>query len=688
MGTLPLLTRVAFRNLFRHRVKSLIVGAIMAFGTFLILFGFAHVSSIQAAMEESVTSSVAGHLQVYSANAKDELAIFGGMSMSRPDIGHIADFAKLDQAISDVPNVKEVVPMGIDMAFANSSSDLDRNLAELRAAVNARDPVGIHAGKALILQHVQLLAEEAKHAGELSADTERVATEQKDLARATSDAFWGTEFEQDPLAALEFLENRIAPIAGEGKQLWVSYVGTDLDLFRKTFDRFEIVQGEMVPEGKRGILLNQKFMEDWVKHLTARELDKIKKARESGKTIAGDTALAQQVARNSRQYRPIMFQLDPTEAAAVEAELRKDLPEVKGGLAELLQAFLSVTDENFDARYARFYEVIAPRIRLYEVSVGDILTMQGWTRSGYQKSVNLKIYGTFKFKGVEGSELAGALNLIDLASFRELLGLMTADKKKELDAIKQRVGVAEVKREDAEAALFGDGGEIAVAATSGQVIDEVGSLAGGPSWDLPVTRADREGGAILNAAIILDDPSQVWQTRAAVEEAAKAAGIELKVVNWQQAAGFVGQFIFVVQLVLFVAILIITIVALVIINNTMLTATLERTGEIGTMRAIGAQRRFVLAMFVLESMGLGLLAGIVGAVVGGAAVAWLGSTGVPATSDFTLFLFGGPRLYPHAGAGHYVAAIVATILVGLVSAIYPARLATRVQPIEAMRAED
>ena len=47
-------------------------------------------------------------------------------------------------------------------------------------------------------------------------------------------------------------------------------------------------------------------------------------------------------------------------------------------------------------------------------------------------------------------------------------------------------------------------------------------------------------------------------------------------------------------------------------------ATLQRVREIGTMRAIGAQRRFVLTMLLVEIAAVGVVFGLAGAVLGGA----------------------------------------------------------------------
>ncbi len=125
-----------------------------------------------------------------------------------------------------------------------------------------------------------------------------------------------------------------------------------------------------------------------------------------------------------------------------------------------------------------------------------------------------------------------------------------------------------------------------------------------------------ERGVVLNAAVILKDPKKIKETIAAIEAQGKQDGLTLKAIDWQEAAGLIGQFINVIRMVLYVAILIIFLIALVIINNALVMATLERVQEIGTLRAIGAQRRFILAMLVIESIVVGLIFGGLGAVRG------------------------------------------------------------------------
>src|SRR5437870_2867706 len=115
----------------------------------------------------------------------------------------------------------------------------------------------------------------------------------------------------------------------------------------------------------------------------------------------------------------------------------------------MLVKLLTVDDANFRERYAIFYRDIAPLIELYKIRVGDTLTIKAFTKSGYVQSVNVKVYGTFQFKGLETSSLAGSENLMDLVSFRELYGYLTAEKIAEIEKMKKAAGAKSVSREHA-----------------------------------------------------------------------------------------------------------------------------------------------------------------------------------------------------------------------------------------------
>ena len=197
-----------------------------------------------------------------------------------------------------------------------------------------------------------------------------------------------------------------------------------------------------------------------------------------------------------------------------------------------------------------------------------------------------------------------------------------------------------------------------------------------------------ESGLALNAAVLFKDPHQLAAGIRAVQAAADTAGLNLQVVDWQTASGIVGQFIIVLRVVLWITIFIIFLVALFIINNSMVMTTLERVTEIGTMRAIGAPRRWVTGLFLTETLVLGGIAGTVGVALGLGVIFWLGRVGIPAGVDILVLLFAGPRLYPVANFGNVLFGLVSVIGVSTLSTLYPAFLAARVQPVVAMNQKE
>ncbi|MGZ3460960.1 MAG: ABC transporter permease, partial [Archangium sp.] len=270
------------------------------------------------------------------------------------------------------------------------------------------------------------------------------------------------------------------------------------------------------------------------------------------------------------------------------------------------------------------------------------------------------------------------------------------EKKEELAKLQAASGVQEVKREDAEAALFGEQGSASLVAegTAGR-IDEDKQLDGRDQQrrreelaSRVYTQQEIEGGVVLSAAVLLKHPEELEQTMAELQSTAKAAGLPLRVISWQKASGLLGQFVLVAKLVLYFAVFIIFVVALVIINNAMMMATLQRVREVGTLRAIGAQRSFVLSMVLVETVVLGLVFGMLGAAAGGTIMQVLGHVGVPASNEALYFFFSGPRLFPTLHTSNLAAAFVIVLGVSALSTFYPAFLATRVSPLQAMQTDE
>jgi ABC-type lipoprotein release transport system permease subunit len=714
LATLGVVAQMAFRNLFASRLKTIIVGGIIFFGGLLVVAGNSLLDSLVASMSRSVIGSVAGHIQVYNAQSKDKLEVMGRMMMGDPDITQLDDFAKVRESLLKVPNVKSVVPMGISGALVTSGNTIDLALEKLRNAVKAKDAAQIESEKSHVRQIVQVLQNDLKNAKQVQDERTIDKEDVEAVARASSDAFW-RDFDKQPLESLEFLENRIATQAADADLLFLNYVGTDFQAFQKAFDRMRIVEGSMVPPGKRGFLFSKQVYEDQLKLKAARRLDKIKEGLDNeGLTIAADPDLKRMVRENVSQVREILLQLDAAKTADFRAKLQRELGSQENDVGKLLAAFFQTDEQNFHQRYDFFYKQLAPSLELYRVRIGDVLTIKAFTRSGYVQSVNVPVYGAFEFQGLEKSTLAGALNLMDMVSFRELYGFMSGERLAEIQQLQKAAGAHEVSRENAEAELFGSKASddapapapapeakaprhITATTTPGvaPVMHDVGESLGGKlqreearSRVFPPDEVEK--GVVLNAAVILKDPSpkKIRETMAAIEAQGAKDGLTLKAIDWQQAAGLIGQFVNVIRMVLYVAILIIFLIALVIINNALVMATLERVKEIGTLRAIGAQRRFILAMLVVEAIVVGIIFGGLGAALGAVIVSIVGKVGIPAKSDVWFFFFSGPRLHPFIGTSNIVAAFIIVLLVSAFSSFYPAWIAMRVTPRQAMAEEE
>ena len=163
--------------------------------------------------------------------------------------------------------------------------------------------------------------------------------------------------------------------------------------------------------------------------------------------------------------------------------------------------------------------------------------------------------------------------------------------------------------------------------------------------------------------------------------------IGAKAGGWRDAAGPFAQSIDVVRTVFSVAILIVAIVAVIIIMNTLVISVIERTGEIGTMRALGAQKPFVWLMFLVETLTVTIVFGIVGIALASGLIGLVNLFHIQTTSDFVQILFGGKVLRMAVRPVSFLTTLAMVALVGLVSHLYPVIVALRVPPVRAMQGE-
>lgn len=190
--------------------------------------------------------------------------------------------------------------------------------------------------------------------------------------------------------------------------------------------------------------------------------------------------------------------------------------------------------------------------------------------------------------------------------------------------------------------------------------------------------------AAWSFVLVRTGPGEAARVRSDLADAAKRKGLGVRLMDWRSAAGSSAQALFALQALFYVALGFIAIGAVLVIMNSLVISVLERTGEIGTMRGLGAGRGFIRGLFVAESMTLTVVAGTVGIALGILLCAAMGRTGIALSNPFLVSLFGGARLVPLVSVKGLVLHFLIAVLLGGISWIYPVSVALKIQPVAAM----
>ena len=123
--------------------------------------------------------------------------------------------------------------------------------------------------------------------------------------------------------------------------------------------------------------------------------------------------------------------------------------------------------------------------------------------------------------------------------------------------------------------------------------------------------------------------------------------------------------------------------------NTMMMSVLERTDEIGVLRAMGLRRRGAVGLFVVEALVLGVVGGLVGVALGAIPAWYLASHGLELSEQVTANMGGQLPIRTTIKAaldgGIFVSAFACGVLMALIGSVLPAIRAALISPVTAMR---
>lgn len=183
--------------------------------------------------------------------------------------------------------------------------------------------------------------------------------------------------------------------------------------------------------------------------------------------------------------------------------------------------------------------------------------------------------------------------------------------------------------------------------------------------------------------VLLDDTERTDEYLAQFRARFPEAAHHLQFVPWYERADFYNKTVALFSQQIDVLRAVIAVIIVLSISNMLIMNVLERTGEIGTLLAIGFERRGVLRQFAIEGVLLGVVGGLLGVVVGYLLAVLISAIGIPMPpppgmeEGYT----GAIRVGWVVLSKAFVVALATTVLAGL----YPAWKASRLNIVDALR---
>jgi putative ABC transport system permease protein len=156
--------------------------------------------------------------------------------------------------------------------------------------------------------------------------------------------------------------------------------------------------------------------------------------------------------------------------------------------------------------------------------------------------------------------------------------------------------------------------------------------------------------------------------------------------DWYRTVGGNASLVRYLQILFNAGLVFVAVGAAIIATNALVLSVLERTGEIGTMRALGAGRARVALMIAMETLVVVTGSAVVGIVLGALATQALNGADYLVANRYIAILFGGEPVRGIVSSGLVLSHAVAAIVLTAVAVIYPLKKALGVSPREAMAA--
>ena len=162
-------------------------------------------------------------------------------------------------------------------------------------------------------------------------------------------------------------------------------------------------------------------------------------------------------------------------------------------------------------------------------------------------------------------------------------------------------------------------------------------------------------------------------------------GWPVQATDWRHAAGSTALYLHWMRIIFNIGISIVLFAGFIIVNNTLVINILDRSQEIGTLRAIGAKKRFISLQCMAETFILTLTSGLIGVLLGVWVCSLITKANIVLHNSFLIQLFGGDALKVFVTPGNVLKMFMLVVGLGLAGWIYPVINAVRISPVRAMQ---
>lgn len=185
----------------------------------------------------------------------------------------------------------------------------------------------------------------------------------------------------------------------------------------------------------------------------------------------------------------------------------------------------------------------------------------------------------------------------------------------------------------------------------------------------------------------LDNPNADKKTVMALNQRFLEEGLNAQAMDWKKAAYSYSGTVEGIGLIFNILIIILAVVVFIIIMNTMTVSVIERTSEIGTMRAIGAEKKFVKRLFYSEAVMLTSVSSFVGIIFAFICMAIFNSFNIAITNEIAKMILGGGLLHFTPTVKIIVTTVIIALFGSVISNKYPVKSALKITPLKALSKE-